>query len=608
MLQALGALLSAILVVGASGETLRDTTVPLDRSRYLDAGQLRPGMKGIGKTVFAGTEIETFDVEVVSVIPNVDPGREMILVRCDGPKFRRTGVAGGMSGSPIYVTDPLDGRLKLIGAIAYGWTFQTEPVIGVQPIRSMLEVGSAPSSRARRASPRPSAEPGDRFVLAGLVKLDTGSEPADRDPIDGLAQMSIPLVIGGASPPAMEWLGRQLSDTCLVPVSATGSATETDYQDAPFEPGSVLCVAIMRGDLAMTALGTVTEVVDGRVLGFGHALIGEGKSEMPLASGYIHTVMPSAARSFKIGSALAPVGRLVQDEYSGILGEEGRKARMIPLNITVTHDQFKEEFEYQTADSDYFTPLAVGTALGSSMTVRHDVPREYSINYKYRIDFGELGTYVIDNFTSQSGIRQMWADLLSPLSIMLDNPFGRARVDDISCRLDISSVARQAFIEHAQLLRGRLRPGENVQVDVTWLHFRGSKETNRYEMHVPVDLPEGTYQFTICSWQEHLRALRKEKPHLFEARNLKELLKAVQTAADVREDRLYCRLVTKEGGLSIDGRQMAKLPSCRAAILADSKRSDVTPYQEAIVVTRPLGFAVSGMRNFKVTIDKKAPR
>ena len=94
---------------------------------------------------------------------------------------------------------------------------------------------------------------------------------------------------------------------------------------------------------------------------------------------------------------------------------------------------------------------------------------------------------------------------------------------------------------------------------------------------------------------------------MFQARSLPQLLQAVQTIAEIREDRLYCRLVSKRGGVAFDGVEMPLLPSCRAAILADSKRSDVKTYQQALVVSHPVAFAVSGMRSFTVTVDKRAP-
>ena len=141
---------------------------PLDPTRYMDTDQIRPGMTGIGKTVMAGTTPAAFDVEVLSVMRNVEPARDMVLIRCTDSRLQRTGVAGGMSGSPIYIRDPSDGRLKLIGALAFAWMFQRDAIAGVQPIRSMMEVFDTPSRASGGGAWPPTLDPDSRFAFGGL--------------------------------------------------------------------------------------------------------------------------------------------------------------------------------------------------------------------------------------------------------------------------------------------------------------------------------------------------------------------------------------------------------------------------------------------------------
>src|SRR5258708_22490517 len=53
-------------------------TFPLD--------QIRPGMVGIGRTVFEGTRIDEFKVTVIGVLENVGPKQTMMLARLEaGP-------------------------------------------------------------------------------------------------------------------------------------------------------------------------------------------------------------------------------------------------------------------------------------------------------------------------------------------------------------------------------------------------------------------------------------------------------------------------------------------------------------------------------------------
>src|SRR5207253_642849 len=89
---------------------------------------IKKGMKGYGVTVFEGTKLEKFDVEIIGILNNTAPGQSLILARVDAPWVQRAGVIAGMSGSPIYI----DG--KVIGALSYGWQFAKEPVCGITPI------------------------------------------------------------------------------------------------------------------------------------------------------------------------------------------------------------------------------------------------------------------------------------------------------------------------------------------------------------------------------------------------------------------------------------------------------------------------------------------
>ncbi|HUW81281.1 MAG TPA: SpoIVB peptidase S55 domain-containing protein [Phycisphaerae bacterium] len=583
--------------------------VELDPTRYMDTDQLRPGMTGIGKTVMAGTTPEAFDVEVLSVMRNVEPARDMILIRCTDSRLQRTGVAGGMSGSPIYIRDPLDGRLKLIGALAFAWLFQRDAIAGVQPIGNMMEVLGTPSGASGGGAWPPMLEPESRFALAGLYpdlkRADSGGAPAQW--LDGLAPLKAPLVAGGGSPASMAWLREKLAGTNLMAVAAAGGRPDENVGRVRLEPGGVLCIPVLQGDMSLTVVGTATEVLPTGVLGFGHALGADGEIELPLATGMIHTIVPSIARPFKLGGPVEVVGALVRDEYTGVLGVPGRSARVIPMTVEVDEDGSVHRYQYEAADHVYFTTVAVGAALTSSVTARREPPEEHTVRYRHTVRFEGLGEVTIENMTSQRQLGSMRSDLLGPVGLMMHSPFGRARVERIDSQVQIESASRLGAIEQAELVRDRLRPGKTVEVDVGWQMFRGLRFARRYTLKLPDDLAEGVYPFVVCGWQEHLKALRKEKPHLFAPRSLPELLDAIRLIGSVRADHVYLRLLTRQGGVSYDGLEMPRLPSSRVTLLGGEARSDVTPYTDAAIAVHEADFMVNGARSFKITVDKLAP-
>ena len=99
--------------------------------------EVKEGMTGYGLSVFKGTQIERFDVRVLSVLHDFNPKYDVVLVECHGQNLEHTGSIAGMSGSTIYLRDE-QGRERMIGAFAYGWPLMKDPVGGVQPIEYML--------------------------------------------------------------------------------------------------------------------------------------------------------------------------------------------------------------------------------------------------------------------------------------------------------------------------------------------------------------------------------------------------------------------------------------------------------------------------------------
>ena len=102
---------------------------------FFPVEQVKPGMRAIGYTVFAGSEPEPFEVEILGVLKGFpNPQQSAILSKLVGPRVNHTGVFQGMSGSPVYIEG------KLLGAVAFGYQFAKDPIAGITPIQHMIEV------------------------------------------------------------------------------------------------------------------------------------------------------------------------------------------------------------------------------------------------------------------------------------------------------------------------------------------------------------------------------------------------------------------------------------------------------------------------------------
>lgn len=612
----------------------------VDQSLYMSPLEVKPGMKGFGRTVLSGTNIETFNLEVISVMHNAFYAKQaVILIRCSGLNLEHSGIIGGMSGSPCYIRDD-QGRERMIGAVAYGWTFNKDPICGVQPITQMLEVaevrkpkvesrpagGSKPATGVAetgrsggltleewlaRSAPEPIPAGSRLAVLNGadspgpLKSHDVSALP------EGLRPIETPIMVSCRTRESMGYLEKRLRRHGLTPLAAGGSAVRgnIDPDSVRLEPGSALCVSLMTGDMTMEGVGTCTTVIGDKILGFGHAMFGEGSIELPMATGYIHTVIPSVARSSKLGGSLKIVGTLWGDEATAVSGVVGKAPAMVPLEVVVNDVRGRQTYRYEVAHEETMTAMLLGSALMESVYAHNAPPRDHTIRHSVEIDFGDLGTYKASNVTAQEGFRDPMSDLEYPVQMLLNPPLAqKAKARRARVEITIEDTARSATINNVSLLKTVYKPGETVTAVVQWAHYREEPlyTYESYTLALPDDIPDGDYDLTICSVAGHLSSLRTEKPHLFRAETLSDALTALNLLGSLSGDQLYMRLGLKRGGLAYKRIEMPDLPASRRKILSDTKLlADLTAYTEAMVVEHKTGFVTGGRQTIQIQVKRR---
>ncbi|MBW1876583.1 MAG: hypothetical protein JRI98_14775 [Deltaproteobacteria bacterium] len=344
---------------------------------FIHVDEIRPGMKGYGLSVFKGTAPERFDVEVIDVLHNFRPNQDMILIRTPHPLLNRARGVAGMSGSPIY----LDGRLA--GAYAYGWSFGSDPVVGVTPIASMLAElkrpvrldmfpGAKPLPNGPRAESTklpPSNERfaglppfhGQREVSAFSAIRALGKRRAAVQAPVGLHRATTPIMLGGLHDSVAHMLAKELEPLGFV---ATQSSVGGSSKGGPtrFEPGGAVAVELARGDISITGVGTVTYVgKGGRTLAFGHPMMEAGASGLPTATARVLHILVSESRSFKMAEAGQPLGTMVQDRQPAIVIDPNIEPARIPVRVKVNGVEGapKTEWNVEVASHRVLTPSIV---------------------------------------------------------------------------------------------------------------------------------------------------------------------------------------------------------------------------------------------------------
>ena len=588
-----GALLASLVLAGVASSAELDP-------RYMPLSEVRPGMTGVGKTTLVGSEIAEFEIVVLAVLKNVSPGRDLIMVRCRGAGLEETGVVAGMSGSPVYV----DGRL--VGAAAYAFQWSKAPIVGVQPIEQMLGV----ADRSPPADRLPSARRADADPAVSIPASALGNAPA---PVPGretfqMRSIRTPLMVSGASPRLLAHLGEQLAPFGLVPMQG-GAAPADLAAGARLEPGAPLAVSLVRGDMDVTAMGTITEVAGDRVYGFGHSLIGLGEADYPLMTGVAQTVVPSLAASFRLGAPAKEVGRLLRDEETAVFGRLGdERAPMVPLRVTVRGPGAGEErsSRYEVIRHRLFSPILASAVTLNSLLVRSEWPIDHTVAYRVAVKPVGREPIVRENFAvSPGGAMRVMAQVHSIVSLLMGNPFEPLTVESIDVSADVEPKSRLAAIEAARLLTNAVRPGGAVAAELRIRPWRGEPFWMPLSVAVPGDYPEGAYRLTFCGADEALRQEARENPARFSPRDIEGLLWVLRH--DLARNQLFTRLEAPGEGLAVGDEELPNLPPSMRAILSDAARLRVAGLRGSRVSAQPVRWVLSGEASLEVTVDRRAP-
>ncbi|UCG56011.1 MAG: hypothetical protein JSU70_14200 [Phycisphaerales bacterium] len=576
-----------------------------DPAKYIGLDEVRPGMEAYCLTCYEGTKVEKFGVDVLSVVHNMSPGRDVILVKGTDERLIRTGPVGGCSGSPVYI----EGRLA--GAMAYAWTYSKDPLYGVTPIGEMLMVG------------RGTKTVGSGQSAGGMGYAFDLSKPIDLTEIErllstphsttwhresGIERLPCPLIISGLPAEVCEGLDPLVEPLGLMAVSGLGGGTSGDLgEDVRLVPGAVLAVPLVAGDISMTVLGTVTEVRDDAVYGFGHSYLGYGAVDLPLATGQVHTVVSNVARSFKLGSALEIVGALTRDETAAVYGRIGAEAQMFPLTIRTEryNDTEPRVYNCRVAHNRLFTPSLVRSAITGAVLYLGDFPPDHTIKYKVAIGIRGSESIRFENISTGLGLVEMSADSISSVALLMNNPYERADIESID--VDVSVLAENvvSHIWSMSLSDYKVKAGEEIKIEAIVESVLAGKKKYQFSLEVPRELAPGKYELMVCGTQDYERFLRKAVPYRYIAQSMPSLIKALNDSLRIRRDRLYCLLAMPPGGIAVEGAELPDLPATKTLVLHSAKRTLRTQaYRPWLEETVDTGTVVIDKRVVPIIVER----
>jgi hypothetical protein len=587
----------------------------------LRLADVKPGMIGQALTVFAGTKPEPFKIRVVAVMRNFLPKEDVILIRAEDPRVEFSGIVAGMSGSPVYV----DG--KLMGAIAYAWSFSKEPLGGVTPIETML----AERTRPRRVKEETMALGGKAPASHALADAHdgddraTGWRPAERGASSGplalarglglppvlpssggdqphLLRASVPLSVSGFTPRTFAELEQELRPSGLVPLQAGGGRKLGGPGSAApghVEPGSAIGVELVRGDMSTVATGTVTYVDGPEVFAFGHPMFGIGEVYLPMVDAEIHAFLPSFSQSFKMSSPLQEVGTLVQDRQSCIIGDLDARTTMVPVEVRVDGPGVEARtFRAEVARNRRLTPMLASLVVGNAIADAEPDVTDMVVTVTSKVNVKGYSTIELRDqlfsaegvsghaLSSSRGLRAMGDLLFNPFEpVVLDRLDVDVRVEFRRDIAEIIGVSLPSDVVHA---------GDTVPLRVTLRPYAGDEYLEIIPVVIPREVAGDMVKIEVATGAQ-------VKPDTAQAESLRgyiDNLRKFYTASSI-----VVSIQQPDDGASLRGRLLSGLPPAALDTLRpgnQTRRADA--YRVADRTVFPSKRLVSGKQELSVFV------
>ena len=590
--------LFALVGVGlAQDRPASQTTQPAPATtQTMKVDDVRPGMKGVGYTVFQGTKPETMGVEVLGVLHNMNgPKSDVVLVRLLGNKAEFTGVVAGMSGSPVYI----DG--KLLGAIAYRiGQFSKEPIAGVTPIEQMLEINEFDQSIPQ----------GGTSVARATVASRTSTPGAqDSNPIQSYAQylqpIDSPFVFNGFNEAAIKQFAPQLSAMGITPVMGVGSASK-EKQPEPLVPGSAVSAILVRGDMDVAATCTVTYMDKDHLLACGHPLMQYGMVDMPMTKANVVATLASPLNAFKIINTTEPVGAFVQDRHTGILGRFDREPKMIPVTLSIHGPSGPREYHYEVLNNAKLTPVMMMTTVYNALMGMNQYGEETTYRMNGRIHVNGFSDVRLTNmFSPVDATPTAYAVAMAlgdHFGRIYDNPFEAPKVGGVTLEFDLEHERRAAVLESARTDVTEARPGDEITIEAVLRPYRGDRIVRRIPVRVPTSVPKGSLRILVSD-AETLDRARRSNPAMGRRMDLHSTIEILNK--EHLNDHLYVSLLEANPQATVEDKVMPAVPLSVMNVMEGMRATqEMVVFNESAVneASTPVGYVVSGAQIISMSI------
>lgn len=314
------------------------------------------------------------------------------------------------------------------------------------------------------------------------------------------------MYLSGFSQPGIDFLQKNVPighDVTFMPMGVRTEGEGNTLYNASLKPGSAVGVAIVYGDFAVGATGTVTAVDGKKILGFGHPFLHRGNVNYFMTDATVVGTISGQSNGMKIANIGNIIGRISQDRETGIAGTIGDFPTVVPVKVRIKDATLGRTDDYGARiayDEDFLPELSGGIAY-AAMTKTSDTlaGATANVHFTIRTNAAEGGKFERSNmFYNTADVGQIAVgELMQAMSIVCSNTEQESDIVDVQVDVQMESGRKTATLLSAVPDKTTVKPGDLVKFTTTIKPYRRDKETLLIPYRVPVTAPEGPLTLDI---------------------------------------------------------------------------------------------------------------
>jgi hypothetical protein len=376
--------------------------------------------------------------------------------------------------------------------------FSKEPIGGVTPIASMLQISEfdkSPASEQAAATsaataPARTGGPGEQPSNPALPSMATYLKPIET-----------PLVFNGYSEDSIRRFAPQFASAGIIPVMGAGSSS-TAPQPEPIEPGSSVGAVLVRGDMDISATCTVTYMDADHLLACGHPFLNFGQVQIPMTKSTVLATLPSPSNAFKIASTTETIGSFVQDRHTGILGRFGKAPEMIPVTINFRGIARPRSYHMEVMNNARLTPVVMMASVYNAIQGINEYGEDTTFRVSGAISVAGFAKLEIKNMYAPGDGQNPTASIIAAslgerFTRIFENPYVSPDITSVVFDIDLVPERRVARLETARTDLTEARPGDEITVETVLRPYRGERIVRQIPVRIPTSTPRGVLRILV---------------------------------------------------------------------------------------------------------------